>query len=416
MSEPNIFDKVPSPARQCIIVDAKYLDTRFVPDELPHREEQIKDLVGLITPVLKGQSIQPITVYGPPGTGKSAAITYIGREFERKVASTGKNIPWTNINCYENTSEYSIIRRFCSELEHLNKSAVVPPATGYSMPQMYVALEKNLGNFKTAVLVLDEIDQIFSKKMDGNSVLYRLSGLPVHVIAITNDPSWKEFLEPRVKSRINFSNSRIFQSYNAKELADILSQRADHAFRPDSVDSGAMKYCAALAAQKGGDARIAIDLLRFAAQEADRNGANKILEAHVKSAVDCLEASMAAQAIDLLDMTQSVLLLAVMDAPPYQNYGAARTGDVYEVYKNICWQNKISPLTQRSVITHLNVLDRYHLISMHVKSFGRGGGRTSLIRPTIAHKTAIEGLENKIHEFPELRNIINRATGCSDGF
>ena len=416
MSEPNIFDKVPSPARQAIIVDAKYLDTRFVPDELPHRKEQINDLVGLITPVLKGQPIQPITVYGPPGSGKTAAITYIGREFKRKVASTGKTISWTSINCYENTSEYAIIRRLCSELEQLNKSAVIPPATGYSMPRLYLALEKNLENFKTSVLVLDEIDQIFSRQMDGNSMLYRLSGLPVHLISITNDPSFKEFLDPRVKSRINFANSRIFQSYDAKELADILSKRAEHAFRPDSVDQNAIRYCAALAAQKGGDARMAIDLLRFAAQEADREEANEISEKLVKSAVDSLVASAAAQAIDQLDLTQAILFLAVMNTSPYLNYGAARTGDVFEVYANICLQNNLPHLTKRSINTQLNALDKYHLISMRIRSFGRGGGRTSLITPTIAHEAAIEGLENKIHEFPELRNVISRTTGRSDRF
>jgi hypothetical protein len=62
------------------------------------------------------------------------------------------------------------------------------------------------------------------------------------------------------------------------------------------------------------------------------------------------------------------------------------------------------------------VLDRYHLISMHIKSFGRGGGRTSLTKPTITFDTAIAGLKNKIHEFPELEKIINRTTGCSYEF
>jgi len=406
MSEPNIFDNIHSSAKQSIIIDAKYLDTKFVPDELPHREEQIKDLVGLITPVLRDQPIQPITIFGPPGAGKTAAITCIGKEFKRKVAALGKRIPWANINCYGNTSEYSIIRRFCCELEQSNKNVVIPPETGYSITQMYTTLERNLENFKTSVLVLDEIDQIFSKKRDGNSTLYRLSSMPIYIISITNDPSFREFLDPRVRSRNNFANSRIFPSYNAKELADILSKRAEHAFRPDSVDSGAMQYCAALAAQKGGDARIAIDLLRFAAQEADREDSSTISEKHVKHAMESLEVSIVAQAIDQLDITQSVLLLAVMDTQPYQNYGAAKTGDVYETYTNICWQNKERPLTQRMIVTHLNTLEKYHLISMRAKSFGRGGGRTSLIKLTIPNKTVIEGLESKIREYPELKDVI----------
>ena len=407
MSEPNIFDRIPSQAKQSIIIDAKYLDTKFVPDELPHRKEQINDLVGLIAPVLKGQTIQPITIYGPPGAGKTAAITCIGKEFKRKVAALGKQIPWANINCYGNTSEYSIIRRFCCELEQSNKNIVIPPETGYSITQVYATLERNLENFKSpAILVLDEIDQIFSKKRDGNSTLYRLSSMPIHIISITNEPSFREFLDPRTRSRNNFANSRIFPSYNAKELADILSKRAEHAFRPDSVDSGAMQYCAALAAQKGGDARIAIDLLRFAAQEADREDSSTILEKHVKCAMESLEVSMVAQAIDQLDITQSVLLLAIMDTQPYQNYGAARTGDVYETYANICWRNKERPLTQRMIVTHLNTLEKYHLISMRAKSFGRGGGRTSLIKLTIPNKTVIESLENKIRDYPELKDVI----------
>jgi cell division control protein 6 len=411
MSEPNIFDSFPLQTKQSIIVDPKYLDTKFVPDELPHRAEQIKDLVELIGPALPGQPIQSISIYGPTGTGKTAVITYVGREFKRKVAAMGKCIPWVSINCFENTSEYSVIRKFCCELEQFNAEIVIPPVTGYSMPQMITTLGRNLENFRSpAILVLDEIDRLFLKKDDGNSVLYTVSELPVHVISITNDIDFEKRLDPRVISRLDYAHSRIFQSYNATDLTDILSKRAEHAFKPKSVDSGVIQYCAALVTQKGGDARVAINLLRFAAQEADRSEANKILRKHVEDAVNCMQADITAQTISYLNLQQSILLLAVMNTLPYENYGAPKTGTVYKTYETICMRNGLHPLTQRRMKDYLDTLVREKLILMQSKSFGRGGGRTSLIRLCVPQEEVIDGLKKKINEFPELEKIIERAT------
>ena len=77
--------------------------------------------------------------------------------------------------------------------------------------------------------------------------------------------------------------------YTATELADILWDRARQALRPGAVDDGVVGLCAALAAAEHGDARRALDLLRVAAEVAEREGCERVEVEHVRRAQQLIE-------------------------------------------------------------------------------------------------------------------------------
>jgi cell division control protein 6 len=52
-----------------------------------------------------------------------------------------------------------------------------------------------------------------------------------------------------------------FPAYDAAQLRDILKYRLEQAFYPNVLSEEVIPSCAALAAQKNGDARYALDLL-----------------------------------------------------------------------------------------------------------------------------------------------------------
>jgi len=60
---------------------------------------------------------------------------------------------------------------------------------------------------------------------------------------------YTEFLDPRVKSSLGEENL-IFPPYDAGQLQDILKQRVEIAFKPESMDSDVVPLCSALAAQE----------------------------------------------------------------------------------------------------------------------------------------------------------------------
>ncbi|RLI20049.1 cell division control protein Cdc6, partial [Candidatus Bathyarchaeota archaeon] len=61
----------------------------------------------------------------------------------------------------------------------------------------------------------------------------------------------------------------------------------------------------------------------------------------------------------------------------------AVTGEIYEVYSELCGELGVTPLTQRRVSTLLNELDSIGLLNAQVISMGRYG-RTKKIRLAVA--------------------------------
>ena len=239
---------------------------------------------------------------------------------------------------------------------------------------------------RVVVICLDEIDKLVYKS--GDDVLYHLTKInddlrqaKVSLIGISNDLKFTEFLDPRVKSRLS-DEKMVFPPYNAKELSDILEQRAQLAFDPGVIEGAVIPLIAALAAQEHGDARRALDLLRVSGELADRKGRAHITEAMVQRAKNKIELDLVIEAVRSLPTHSKLILLGII---LQQEVGIAKltTGEVYDTYSQLCRRAGLSPLTQRRVTDLISELDMLGLINAKVKSFGRGG-RTKEIQSSVS--------------------------------
>ena len=104
------------------------------------------------------------------------------------------------------------------------------------MPELKNQLEAGGG---VLVIVLDEIDKLVKKS--GDDTLYNLTRInsdlknsKVSIIGISNDLSFKDFLDPRVLSSLS-EEEIVFPPYNAPQLVDILAQRSDAAFMEGAI-------------------------------------------------------------------------------------------------------------------------------------------------------------------------------------
>ena len=147
-----------------------------------------------------------------------------------------------------------------------------------------------------AVFVIDEIDYLAELiQKTGKDVLYqitraneRLETGSLTLIGVSNDLTFKERLDPRVISSLS-EEEIVFTNYNLDQIKQILNARIQIAFSEGIVEDAALNLCSAMASRESGDARRAIDLLRVAAEIAERTQNPKINEDHVRQASQKIE-------------------------------------------------------------------------------------------------------------------------------
>ena len=371
--------------------DREVLRHDYVPVHLPHRENEIKRVGEVVAPALKECRCSNLFIYGKPGTGKTAVTKYVLKRVQEKAKELDAPVTVSYINCRYVGTEYRVFYYLCSSI------GIKVPFTGLALGEIFdrfksgIDLRKNL-----LIVVLDEIDALVKAK--GDSLLYELTRInetltrsKVSLIGISNDLRFKEWLDPRVLSSLS-EEEIVFRPYNASELRDILAERAKLAFHDGVLTDGALSLCSALAAAEHGDARRALDLLRVAAEIAEREGAKQITEEHVRMAEKRIEHNRVFEAIKNMPLHSKLVLCSVyLLSKAKVNY--AITGDIYEVYRELCNETGISPLTQRRVSTLISELDAMGLLNSRVVSMGRYG-RTKKIRLGIGRTVIKEVFQN----------------------
>ncbi len=371
-SSGNIFDKYMN-SKQIFKRDREILRPSYIPDELPHRKDQINQLASILVTALRGDRPSNVLIFGKTGTGKTASVKYLGKEILK--ADEFNRVNYLYMNCEVVDTQYGVLQNIGNMV--IDKFEERIPFTGWSTERVYNILREKIDELnRVVIIVLDEIDKLVYKSSD--DVLYNLSRInddlersKVSLIGISNDLKFTEFLDPRVRSRLG-EEKMVFSPYNAEQLRDILDQRSKLAFYPDVIDPGVPPLCSALAAQEHGDARRALDLLRVAAEIAERNGDDKVTEAHVYKAKNKIELDCVTEAIKTLP-TQSKLVLMSIIINEERGNGKLTTGELYETYRDISQFIDMQILTQRRVTDLVSELDMMGIVHARVKSFGRGG-------------------------------------------
>jgi archaeal cell division control protein 6 len=371
-----IFEQVLSGGQ--IFRDRNLLRHDYMPASLPHREEQIKRLGSVLAPALSKERVSNLFAYGKTGTGKTIVAKFVLDRLQKKARDYGRAVDTSYVNCRLAGTNYRVIADLCRGLGQ------DVPFTGLAVGELFDRLREALQSRGSAFLVvLDEIDALV-KRSEDDSLLYeltrineRLEGGWIGVIGISNDLHFKDFLDPRVLSSLG-EEELVFKPYTSEELYDILKGRAEQAFQPEVLDDGALRLCAALAAGEHGDARRALDLLRVAGEIGERSREKSVLESHVRMAQQKVEHDRVTEVLSSLPLHSRILLISVMNLESSRKESSV-TGDVYEVYRELCGAAAIESLTQRRISGLLNELDIMGIINARVVSFGRYG-RTKKIR------------------------------------
>ena len=354
--------------------DREVLRHDYLPDKLPHREEQIRLLGQTVAPVLKDARCSNLFIYGKTGTGKTAVTKYVLSHLETKAKEYGAQVKFCYINCRMTGSEYRVFASLGLSL------GISVPFTGLSVGEVFDRFRNGLESAKIILIVaLDEIDALIKDR--GDSLLYELTRInetlrnsKVAIIGISNDLRLKEFLDPRVFSSLS-EEEVVFRPYDASELRNILFERSKLSLHEGTLSESALSICSALAAAEHGDARRALDLLRVAGEVAERQGAKIINEDHVREAEKHIEHNRVVEALTNSTLHSKLVLLSVY----HLSRSSATTGEIYDIYNELCGELGIGLLTQRRLGTLVNELDAMGLLNAKVVNMGRYG-RTKKIR------------------------------------
>ena len=396
-----IFDRYLD-AQTKIFRNRDVLSPHYVPEILPHRDDKFEELAKILAPALRGGAPSNIFIYGTTGTGKTAVTKQVLSKLQERAESRDLSFKYSYMNCQHVDTKYRILTQLCEDI------GIDVPITGLHFDVVYKKFKEALDKLDTLhVTVLDEVDMLYRKDNESLYVLTRmnsdLESSKISIIGITNDVNFKETLDPRIRSSLS-EEEIVFSPYTAEQLNDILTQRAEVAFHKSILEFGVINLCSAVGAQQHGDARRSLDLLRVAAELAERNGDENVTEIHVRKAQQVIERNTVIEVLTSLPIQTKAVLQAI-----FLGEGKSQeitTGDVYEIYSKICKSVRLDILTTRRVGDLINELNMLGIITAQVISKGRGG-RSKRIHLTVPHKQVREVLEgdfrlSKIFEMEEI--------------
>ena len=109
----------------------------FTPDNLPHRENEVKTLVHNLVEALHGQMPSNMILYGQPGLGKTAVTRYVCKQLLDRGKEIGRKIHAVEVNCCSIDTKYRVLAKLANDLAPDNESLV--PFTGWPTCLLYAS-------------------------------------------------------------------------------------------------------------------------------------------------------------------------------------------------------------------------------------------------------------------------------------
>jgi len=379
-------------------------------NDVLHRDEQIRALYEFMKDIFHTIPTAPpnLFVYGKPGLGKTLLTKLAFNVISRKAEALGIDLLLIAVNCDMAGSEHGILQKIIADFPTPNNEP--KKKLGYSVGRHNEYLKYLVDNYAgIIIIILDEIDKVEIPKIVNRII--RLESeksrqFPT-VIGITNETKLIETFPPELRSII-CENSLQIPPYDAEQLSDILKLRVKKAFNTGTIGEMVIPLAAAFAAQEHGDARRAINLLRVGGEIAEHEGANVVLEEHIRKADEKIDVDQTIEVVKTLPTQSKVSLFAAIHILDRGTKPDLNT--IYALYMAICRELDIDILSHRRITALIDEMSQLGIMKQEVISKGRYGRKKIILSVTSKHlvkETLLEDYRLKPSVEIDLNNLIS---------
>jgi archaeal cell division control protein 6 len=344
----NIFSQINNKDQESIFINENVFYPEYFPENISSRDSQIKELSGSLKALLSNKRSNNFLIHGPPGTGKTLVSNFVLKE----LSDYSLKVKYIYINCIQENTKFSVYSKIISLFGGFF------PRRGLASDEVFSRIKELFTKSDIyPVIILDEIDKInFSDLSDMLYSLSRFSSKNKYftLILITNNKLFINDLDLRTQSSL-FLQDLEFKKYTSLELKNILKERIKYGLLKDSITDDLIGYISGFASIRGGDARIAIDLLYRAAKESEKKGFLEIKKDILLKNSELVNSIKLKEKISSLSKEEFLFLKSLKDKQ--------KTNQLEENVKNI---------SQRSVRRYLLKFEKLGIISLEKISNYRG--------------------------------------------
>jgi len=375
-----------------VIKDFNVLDFDYVPEDLPHREGQLRFLAQMFKPMLS-RIPQNAVIKGPVGTGKTVIAKKFCNSLVNIARKQGKIIEHVHINCRKRSKDAMVLLGI---LNHFDSRF---PDRGFSVQEMLQILRKHLQRRDAQLLlVLDEVDALLKKS--GSNFVYNLTRFsdestreknPVSLLLISQKDVMS-MLESSALSTFKRSNVLSLNKYTRDELYDIIRQRVDLAFHNNTVHEECIELVADIASEWG-DARFAIELLWKAGIATDHQHVQMVVPEHIRAAKAETYSVVTESKLRNLERHQLLTLYAVAKRLKKDGTAYVSTGDAEKTYAVTCEEYDEKPRTHTMFWNYLKEIESAGFINIKLSGKGHLGTTQLISLPDIPAQVVGDKLE-----------------------
>ena len=322
-----------------IIKDLRVLTEHFIPRRIIHREGQMLAIRDNLKPLVDGEIPRNSFLYGSPGTGKTCLSLYVVDELKAEVSVLS-----VYNNCWSYPSRFKILYNIAESL-----GSNFLQRKGTPTDELIDVLKARLRN-KHCIIILDEADQL-----EDDKILYDLLEMEgVCLILIANSQTIFYNSDPRIRSRMHSLDRIEFRAYSTSEIADILKDRVEYGLVPGTIDNQQITRIA----EVGGDARAALNILRAAAELAEKQDVEKITNEHIEKAIPRTVNQDTEKLLDSLNAHQKVLYEIIKSSREIPS------ADLHSKFEALCKEKSLETVVDRTTRKYLERLEFLGLISV----------------------------------------------------
>ena len=380
-------------SESAIFRDKSKLSPRYVPEELPHRQAQIQQVVHAFSDASKDPDNFPLTVLqviGAAGIGKTSTVVRSSKMLEELFAKSRLTLKTAYINLKLQGGNKFAIYRFL-----LERIAPELPSQGLSAEEMLRYLLQYLRqNSQYALIIMDEIDYLIKTSKD-TGIIYDLTRLNEYepdkpcnikgVIFIARSMEFHSRLDPAELSSLGRVPME-FYPYTIQQVSDILEGRASQAFNPKAIGSDIIDKVASIttSAEVGGDVRYALDLLLYAGNLTESQGTGRVMLDHIRKVHSQMHPSMTTEEIDQLSKNHLVSLMALVRALKSKKKPYVELKDVRLYASELAEQLGIKKIDIEDYLDDLKIRKLVDIKSL--KAIGLHGASLGELEPLLMRK------------------------------